>query len=391
LTITSSVDVDCNYRLTEYYARNSVYCCEVENDLNIYSPEQAQINYVKGTHLRRKTNNDDIYLEISDKNVQYFPRGFENFFSNLKGLLVLSSTLKEIHQADLKPFSKLEYFQISSGNFEIVEQGLFDFNPNLEIILFQNCKIFHIHPTVFDNLPNLTSLLLSGNPCISKNSFGSREAVIEMINDVQSTCVSEIYENLDQKLQSIEASFDSLNCENIVTFIQNLQIFVKDFKSSKFVNFSPLKERFESLREFKIEDFITTTTIRPNDEQCTTSRPETCLNCCNVDEFHAKIEDNFIYFNNSIDDLKISQTSTYSMLDNKHVDLDGKFSGIDEKLINLDEKVAKIDEKITNFVEKIEKDLEMALIRIKTLEKSLNEKMDQNFAKMLSKLEYLTT
>jgi len=369
-----SVNVECNYLMTSYYAKSSVYCCNVKNNLNIDTPEKVQIDNISGVHKSGKTNNDEIYLQISN-NVQYFPRGFEKFYTNLIGMLFLSANLKEIHQEDLKPFPKLEYFQIHSFSFEIVEQGLFDFNPNLEVIIFESCKIFHIHPTVFDNLSKLTSLLLSGNPCISKNSYGNKSSVIEVINSAKSTCVSEVYTNLDSKLTSIEAASTNLNYEKFQTFSQNLKNFETEFKSSKFVGFSPLKERFGRLKGLRIDDLTTTTvtTVRPNDEQCSASKLQTCLNCCNIDDFHAKIEVNHKNLNSSIDDLKVSQADTLSMLDHKFTDFGTKFSDLDEKMTAFEEKMIKIDEKLEK------------------LEKSLNEKMDKNFAKIMSKLEYLTS
>ena len=121
------------------HAVDSKYCCTVRNTLNIDSSEKAQIEAISGNHISGKTNDDEIYFWInSNGDVKYFPRGLENFYKNLKGILIIGTSIKEFHQEELKPFDKLEYFQLSTSSFEIVEEGLFDFNPNLETIIFRS-------------------------------------------------------------------------------------------------------------------------------------------------------------------------------------------------------------------------------------------------------------
>jgi len=97
-----SSSVDCNYGNDDFYAADYKYRCYVSNNLNISSPESQQIDVVTGTHMSGKSNNDEIYFHAEFKHIEYFPRGLEKIFTNLTGIAIWWSQLKEIHQDDLK-------------------------------------------------------------------------------------------------------------------------------------------------------------------------------------------------------------------------------------------------------------------------------------------------
>ena len=189
-----------------FHAVGDKYRCLVENDLTIDSPEKVQIETVSGTHMSGKSNDDEIYFHMIDKPIQYFPRGMEKFFKNLKGIALWGSQIKEIHQEDLKPYQKLENLFFSSSNIEIIEEGLFDFNPDMDTIIFQKSKIFHISPTVFNNLPKLTTLYLEGNKCTNKDATNSRTGTLEVINSVKVLCISTEFLYLDATIKTLEKS-----------------------------------------------------------------------------------------------------------------------------------------------------------------------------------------
>ena len=128
----------------DFWAVGNKYRCFVKNNLVIDSPEKVQIDAVSGTHISRKSNDGEIYFHIDGKPIQYFPRGIEKFFRNLKGIAIWGTKIKEIHQEDLKPYKNLNCLYVRSSNIGIIEEGLFDFNPDMEAIIFPALKIFHI-------------------------------------------------------------------------------------------------------------------------------------------------------------------------------------------------------------------------------------------------------
>jgi len=203
--------VDCDYNLQEFYAVGEVYRCEVSNNLNIYSPESAEIVAVNGAHMSGKSNNDEIYFHAADKHIEYFPRGLEKFFTKLTGILIWRSKLREIHQDDLKSYTKLKYLNLGENNIEVINDGLFDYQPDIEVFTCGSCKIFHISPTVFDNLHILATLYLGGNKCTSKHSTNNRTGVLEVIKSVKYTCINPSLLKLNEKLKNLEDDYINLN------------------------------------------------------------------------------------------------------------------------------------------------------------------------------------
>lgn len=122
--------------------------------------------------------------------INYFPRGFETFFGNIKAIFIRNSNLKEIHQGDLKSFSKLVEIYLHENSLEVLEEGLFDFNLNLEFVSFENNEIAHIGPNVFDHLNKLRYLYFDSNSCINKFAYNSISEVKNVIQIVKSQCTN---------------------------------------------------------------------------------------------------------------------------------------------------------------------------------------------------------
>jgi len=119
------------------------YNCKVENELIIDTPKKAQITLINGNHLQGKFNSDGIYFCAFNKIILYFPTGLEKFYNNLNGIYISYGHLKEIHQNDLKFYTKLEFIDLYHNDVEIIEDDLFKFNPNLVAISLHTNRIFH--------------------------------------------------------------------------------------------------------------------------------------------------------------------------------------------------------------------------------------------------------
>jgi len=161
-------------------------------------------------------------------------------------LIVISiCQLKEIHQSDLKVFPNLVYFDLTFNEIEVIEAGLFDFNPNLEYIIFYESKIIHIDPNVFDHLNKLKYFWFRPVPCVHENIYNSREEVLEVLKVVKSNCSNSEFLSLENQIKNLEIESKTLNSE---AFNTKLETFEKSFKNSKFLNFRPLSYKFQNLK-----------------------------------------------------------------------------------------------------------------------------------------------
>ncbi|CAG9808341.1 unnamed protein product [Chironomus riparius] len=185
----ASTNIDCGFNFNNnYWVLGRIYCCHVKNDPNIDSLQSSNVNSSSGMHFPGKSNFNVNGIDSYQKTIQYFPIGLDKVFDNLKLISIWHGRIKEIHQSDLKPFQKLVYLSLHKNNIEIIEDGLFDFNPNLEVITLSNNRISHIDQFVFDNLVKLAYLGFDANPCINMEARASQAMVRDIVRIVKSKC-----------------------------------------------------------------------------------------------------------------------------------------------------------------------------------------------------------
>lgn len=121
---------------------------------------------VHGTHLAGRSNDDvnSVWIEHSPECL-HFPKGFEKFFLNIRGLSVTSSGLKSINQDDLRVFPELTAIWVYSNKLTTVEPKLFAFNPKMKIIDFGNNRIRSISADLLDPFEKLIVALFNQNIC----------------------------------------------------------------------------------------------------------------------------------------------------------------------------------------------------------------------------------
>lgn len=144
MELTASTSIDCDFKTRDWHIVKNSYYCDVKNDPSIKTRESATITSITGTQGIGKSNFDVDGFYVWSKTCHYFPRGLKSFSRNLKVIQIMACKLKEIHQEDLKPFPKLTELMLNYNSLEVLENGLLDFNPNLEYIDFDGNKIFHI-------------------------------------------------------------------------------------------------------------------------------------------------------------------------------------------------------------------------------------------------------
>jgi len=187
---SSSANIKCRYDDSVYSIVGEIYECSFKRVPKNLAEKSVEISNIRGTHKGSKSNDDVTGIYAKDITFHFFPKGLDNFFKNIKLIVIESCELKEIHQADLKPFAKLIYLSLYYNQIEVIEEGLFDFNPNLEFLWFYETKVIHIDPKVFDHLNNLKGFWFYEVPCIHLDVDNSREKVIEAIKIVKLNCTN---------------------------------------------------------------------------------------------------------------------------------------------------------------------------------------------------------
>jgi hypothetical protein len=178
----------------------------------------------------------------------------EKIYKNLNGIILYTEPINFVQQSDLRPYTKLVFLQIADTKIEIIEDGLFDFNPQLKYLALNENKIFHIGLKVFDHLNNLQSLYLDKNICISRKIEKNRSEVLKLITTVKDQCMSTEFFAIDEKFLKLEDEMKNLNRKNFRNFEKNVHSLEKLLVRSKFANFTMLQEKLEKLKDVNLEE-----------------------------------------------------------------------------------------------------------------------------------------
>ena len=232
---SQSASIDCQFKAEGWGPFSLTYLCSVQNSVNIVSRDAVQIDSISGQHQAGFNNDKVEVVDVFQKGpINYFPRGLTNFFKNLKGIRIESTGLKEIHQSDLKDYSKLVALWFFGNDLEVLEENLFEFNPNIEWISLGANKITHIDPFVLAKLIKLKTLYLFSNPCINVLAENNPTEVQSVIKTAQHQCTNLDYSSLEQKVRYFEMESKNLFLKDLKGSLANLK---NDIKNSKFPNF----------------------------------------------------------------------------------------------------------------------------------------------------------
>ncbi|XP_070491717.1 uncharacterized protein [Chironomus tepperi] len=227
-----SFNIDCDFNSNwDYMIVHKIYRCELENNLDITSPDSAAITSVTGYHYNWKSNDDVVGFDSRHKTMNYFPQGLDKYFGNLKSIVIYYGRIKEIHQSDLKPFPNLVNFYLDNNDIEIVEAGLFDYNPNLQGVSFLENKVTKIDASVFDNLHQLQNIWLGKNLCINLDSTDSAAGAKNVIKQAKALCSDEPPEK-DSKSCIDRCAFQYSVTDSLTSGFKNIKTSVDDLHAS---------------------------------------------------------------------------------------------------------------------------------------------------------------
>ncbi|XP_070501450.1 putative leucine-rich repeat-containing protein DDB_G0290503 [Chironomus tepperi] len=312
----------------------TVYHCTFRNSVRITSPDAAQIDSVTVTHLAGYNNDNVEVFSVLGVQIDFFPRGLNKIFKNIKGIYIASAGLKEIHQKDLKHFPYLKYLALHANNLEILEKNLFEFNPDLEVIYLNFNKISHIDPNVFDKLTKLKSLNLNSNVCIKLDASNNSTAVQNVIKTAKNQCINSDYSNLEQKVKNLEAESSTLSSEQLKEKLEKLE---NEVKNSKFPNFfRNILQGLKAIQTKKAQEEAKTTTTEPT-TTIESSKFDTCAALeSKVDKMTENLTDLMILATNGTDTQQCAAliNENFTKMSQNIAKIDEKLSGTAAQVIN---------------------------------------------------------
>ena len=189
-----------------------VYGCAIQNDLQGTSPDGLVIDSTSGEHGTDLGDHNVTGLFAHSKDLKSVPKNVEKYFENIRLIDINNCKIKKINQNDLKPFPKLIYCGFKDNQIEILENGIFDNNLELELISFWNNKIIQVGPIVFDHLTKLSWLYFDNNPCLNMRVENDRTEVLSMIEKASKSCKalgSKDIDELKTQLQDLKNAHES--------------------------------------------------------------------------------------------------------------------------------------------------------------------------------------
>ncbi|KAL7037948.1 hypothetical protein ACKWTF_009408 [Chironomus riparius] len=402
-----SATIQCEYKYNSWSIAGNLYSCFVSNGITINSPETANIDLATGSHQSGYINDNLNYFYTTSVAISYFPRGLDKIFKNLKGIRFDYAGFKEIHQSDLKPFPKLiEFLIIYGSHVEILEEGLFDFNPDLQYLNLQYNKISHIDPKLFDSLTKLKQLHLTSNFCINKGAT-DRTSVQNLIKELKPICNNSDYSSLDQKLKFLNSESKSINLNDFKEEFKDLE---NKINASKFVNFyQPRLQKLKIILDEKL--FEATNCISLNDsllkinknvqkvDENISNFTENMLNISHtvikVEDEISSLKESFSNFNKEalieFKDNFAKNNENYSELKEEVVIVKKAVEGVDKKLEEFNKSISISRASTTGIESDTKTTYEVRIESInkaaEKIENKLMEKMDKNLIEINNKVQ----
>jgi Leucine-rich repeat (LRR) protein len=183
----SALDVHCQLQRNYWTSHGPLEECIVY-DLTVDSPDT---NITSLEFSRRWINHNEIqsFYVYQSPDFEYFPKGVENYFVNVKVLVVAYTGLKVLTQEDLKPLTKLRDLYVDNNQLEVIESDLFEFNTDIEVMNFSNNRIKTVGVNAFAPLKSIEHLNMQNNDCINKKGTNKKE-IDDLLYAVSFVCGS---------------------------------------------------------------------------------------------------------------------------------------------------------------------------------------------------------
>ena len=206
------VQLLCEYEFQEIWNKAGIlYTCTSRNLVN--KRNQMKITKAIGEHLTNKNVKDIQQFRILNSEVTYLPEGLE-IFTNLIGLCVTQSELKNIRSNDFLGLENLEFIEFKFNKISVIPEDAFKHlhklrildltknkikeivcetfnnNVNLEQVWFPYNKIEFLCPLLFPYSKKLNFVDFSNNNCVNKDYSGT--SAIKELKDGIKNCLRPI-------------------------------------------------------------------------------------------------------------------------------------------------------------------------------------------------------
>lgn len=125
-----------------------LYTCKVK-EASIKEPG-TEITAFIGEHLPDRSNSDVVAISFNCTVVEFFPRGLQKLFPNLKALQIRSCGLKKISQEDVIGLENLEDFCLKNNELRSLPSDLFIGFQKLQEISFKSNKLEFLSSKLFE-------------------------------------------------------------------------------------------------------------------------------------------------------------------------------------------------------------------------------------------------
>ncbi|KAG5668857.1 hypothetical protein PVAND_016779 [Polypedilum vanderplanki] len=210
----SSIELNCNYKIFNNFQavdENQLYICNVTN-LDNFSNTREKVEKFTGQHVgnMKDSNVQGLMIRFSES-LKYPPINVDKFFTTLTYISFFGSKVCELLQSDLKPFPFLKYLYLTMNELKTIDQNLFEFNTNLELITLDRNKIFFIDPKVFSKLKKLRYLDLGNNTCKLQNEYGMNATFVKIvISEIENFTCTPAVQNVEKAILKFEHKFEEV-------------------------------------------------------------------------------------------------------------------------------------------------------------------------------------
>lgn len=225
---SSGIKIDCFFDNELLFDELKVsYSCTVKELLT--TATDRNVSEISGAHIPNHANSDITQLYIIKQNMEYFPRGFTNFFEKIVAIHAGTNRLKYLEKSDLKEFANIRYLYLYSNLLEVLSSDLFQNNEALEYISFYNNRLKHIGSKVLLPLKKLRTAYFNKNICIDKQAVSSEQGISDLRLEIALQCSDITDEDLMRMLKNNEMKVDILQSkvneisEQLTTAIKMLE------------------------------------------------------------------------------------------------------------------------------------------------------------------------
>lgn len=179
ISVIDAFEINCAYMNVVYPSLGLTYTCMVHRSLSITSPNQQTVTRVRGIHLAGRTNADVRMVNFDDvDDLVVVPRGLSAFFSNIEGIRIFDSDVRNLNGNELNEYVNLRWFVIFDSDVIRIPGNFFERNPNLIYVSFDDNDVRQVSSELFSSNYNVTGMHFIGfrdNICINRAAITSQQ------------------------------------------------------------------------------------------------------------------------------------------------------------------------------------------------------------------------